>query len=562
MLLTVGRLADQLVAVTAMLMFKFYDCCMQVVTETHLLQFGAMLGEVSSRAALQQREAGGPVGHPDALYGRPDTDAFYSPWEQVVCESTSSIRYWGWRRPLRNGLYMYMTRSVFLESTPSEVRQFMLDDTYRLNWDTTMFRLESVVPRRAKPQESDLLHARVHFPKPLACRAYTYARRVWQRPADGGCYCLARACEHPAGPAVEGRAVIVNDYASGCIIRTPAGHLVPTGMTSAAEVLMIYFEDSHVRAGLANLGIKKGLWPLIQKTDRALRAWQQGAVAGLQPRSVALSEADSTADESPLHSPSGSTDDTHTCHVGIITTSSSSKSSTPSTNKQGQAVGKDTQQPKPGSRWLSMASMCGYLSSSANVLVSATRWVWRVQSGLLTFVPRLEWKLMRWVMQLLTKPVTTLPNRPFGSKSNTIRSHGLPFHRVSSHPVVVTDGDMMMPRLQRIGSHPLNADDLLGNSPPSMSPLGSCSAAAWNLGPDDEGWLLGDRPVARYASAGSSFSGSYPASCSSDGSSLNRRAGPRRRKHRLIVRLMQAAGVRLAHKLLSALDQETRNGQI
>ncbi|KAF6258595.1 hypothetical protein COO60DRAFT_1101716 [Scenedesmus sp. NREL 46B-D3] len=345
----------------------------QDVTETHLLQVGAMLGEASSRAALLAREAGGPVGHPGSFYGSADTDAFLEPWELLVCESSSSVLYWAWRRPLRKGLYMYMTRSVFLGASPAELRAFMNDDAYRVVWDNSMNVLRqvagpavagaagtsnasleamaaAVAARKAglagpaaaaaagegcssadEPgsrsrtlcssaslpspfsalgdsngsdasstagdgtaheasgnskqaevllHESGVMQALVQFPKPMASRSYIYGRRVWHRPSDGGCYSLSKACSFEASPALPCRAVSVGDFVAGCVVRRPAAQLLPAGCDGpAAEVLMVYFEDSHVRPGLVNLGIKKGLWPMVQKTDKALRVYQAGAAA-------------------------------------------------------------------------------------------------------------------------------------------------------------------------------------------------------------------------------------------------------------------------------------------
>jgi hypothetical protein len=32
-------------------------------------------------------------------------------------------------------------------------------------------------------------------------------------------------------------------------------------------VVTVYFEDSIVNAGIFNLGVRKALWPLVQKTE-------------------------------------------------------------------------------------------------------------------------------------------------------------------------------------------------------------------------------------------------------------------------------------------------------
>ena len=67
-------------------------------------------------------------------------------------------------------------------------------------------------PRRAK------------WPRPLASREYLYARRVWDRPADGGCYCVAAAVDvQPPACMKRTRTVRVRDFASCFVIRGAQG---------------------------------------------------------------------------------------------------------------------------------------------------------------------------------------------------------------------------------------------------------------------------------------------------------------------------------------------------
>ena len=49
-------------------------------------------------------------------------------------------------------------------------------------------------------------------------REYVYARRVWERPSDGGCYALSRPCTH-AGAQLDPRALHVKDCTSAFVIR-------------------------------------------------------------------------------------------------------------------------------------------------------------------------------------------------------------------------------------------------------------------------------------------------------------------------------------------------------
>ena len=60
-------------------------------------------------------------------------------------------------------------------------------------------------------------------------REYVYARRVWERPSDGGCYAISRPCTHP-GMQLDPRAVQVKDCPSAFVIRAvPSAQGLPEG---------------------------------------------------------------------------------------------------------------------------------------------------------------------------------------------------------------------------------------------------------------------------------------------------------------------------------------------
>lgn len=143
-------------------------------------------------------------------------------WDAVVKESKPGLSLKVWRMPLRQGLYIYRS-SVFMEGMdPREVRPFHLDDQARSLWDDSALSVERLPPPQAvdpgnfvdddcssagrvhhdneqQQQQHVSRHAEscIHqyisrFPRPMAPREYTYARRVWNRPSDGGCYVIAR----------------------------------------------------------------------------------------------------------------------------------------------------------------------------------------------------------------------------------------------------------------------------------------------------------------------------------------------------------------------------------
>lgn len=265
-----------------------------VVRDAHLLQFTAITGDAAADVALRLHGLPGPCGHQDSLYGVPDTDQFYLGWDALIHEEKPGLHYWSWRRHLRSGLFMYMTRTIFEDAEPADVRAFYFDDTIRRSWDTTLLDLSpallagsSTTPAAGlRSLETTVMQARVRFPKPMAPRQYLYCRRVWNRPADGGCYCISRACVMPpgcsAGRQSSGRSVHINDFAAGCVVRATQ-HTGRAGRP-AAEMVMVYFEDPSVRAGLVNMGIRKGMWNAQQNAEAAFRLFQQALVpAAIMP---------------------------------------------------------------------------------------------------------------------------------------------------------------------------------------------------------------------------------------------------------------------------------------
>lgn len=116
---------------------------------------------------------------------------------------------------------------------------------------------------------SAFLYSRCRFPPPMAARDYVYARRVWAKPDDGGCYIVSRSTPHPAPPTPSGRCLRVTDYASGIVVRACR---MASG-APATEVVTLYFEDPHVSPGILNLGVRKGMWSAALRAEAALRAY-------------------------------------------------------------------------------------------------------------------------------------------------------------------------------------------------------------------------------------------------------------------------------------------------
>jgi hypothetical protein len=75
--------------------------------------------------------------------------------------------------------------------------------SHRDLWDENVLDIRRVQPAsqaggRLHKHTEWCLHAyRSRFPRPMAAREYQYARRVWHRPSDGGCYVLCRGLALP-----------------------------------------------------------------------------------------------------------------------------------------------------------------------------------------------------------------------------------------------------------------------------------------------------------------------------------------------------------------------------
>ncbi|KAF5838230.1 hypothetical protein DUNSADRAFT_3210 [Dunaliella salina] len=122
--------------------------------------------------------------------------------------------------------------------------------------------------------QSCYMYSRTRFPPPMAARQYIYARRVWLKTDDGGCYVVSRAApDHPCPPPLSGRAVNVDDMVSGYVIRS--AHGIYDRSSPAAEMVSLYYEDSRVSPGVVNLGVRKALWPIVQKMNEALRTYEK-----------------------------------------------------------------------------------------------------------------------------------------------------------------------------------------------------------------------------------------------------------------------------------------------
>lgn len=104
------------------------------VTDEHLLQFAAVVGEEACAAAAAELALPSAWADAGCLLGAAaggGAGCSEEGWEQVICRSEGGLSYEVWRQPLRAGLYMYRSRTVFQGVSPRDLRPFHLDDHAR-----------------------------------------------------------------------------------------------------------------------------------------------------------------------------------------------------------------------------------------------------------------------------------------------------------------------------------------------------------------------------------------------------------------------------------------------
>lgn len=240
------------------------DSIRRIVTDDHLLQFGDLIGEASCADVLKDMSIEHACDSVNSLFGLQESSI--SPWEEAASGNADGIEMNVQRRMLRKNYFMYKTDVHIHGLDPKDIRPFHLDDQARSLWDDSAILSRREMPpgesRISKHAESCLQRYVSRFPRPLSARRYEYARRVWTRPSDGGCYAISKSCSLPTDTSLPSKYVLVKEYISACLIKsTPGG----------TRILTVYFEDSQVRPGLAKMAVPKGLWPFWTKYETSLR---------------------------------------------------------------------------------------------------------------------------------------------------------------------------------------------------------------------------------------------------------------------------------------------------
>ncbi|KAJ7520979.1 hypothetical protein O6H91_19G033100 [Diphasiastrum complanatum] len=196
------------------------------------------------------------------LYTEGKADEDGGPWEYVIDKKTQQLSYSAKRRdPKDGGATQYLSTTVFENCSPELLRDFYLDNDYRLEWDRTV--LEHTQLDICLDTGTEIGCTLKKFPLIMA-REYVLAWRIWEG-KDQSFYCVTKSCEHHRAPRLPSYKR-VESYLSGWCIRKVPGRL-------ACEIKMFHQEELGMQRELAKFSFSRGIWNYVNKMDLNLRRY-------------------------------------------------------------------------------------------------------------------------------------------------------------------------------------------------------------------------------------------------------------------------------------------------
>ncbi|KAK4273835.1 hypothetical protein QN277_017154 [Acacia crassicarpa] len=196
------------------------------------------------------------------------------PWIQMMDRSTPNMSYQAWKREPKEGPPQYRSRTVFEDATPEVVRDFFLDDEFRPRWDDM---LASATTLEECPTTGTTKVQWIRkFPFFCKDREYIIARRVWE--SGRSYYCVTKGVDCPSVPKRDKPRRVDVYYSSWCIRAVESQR--SQNQLTACEVMLFHHEEMGIPWEIAKLGVRKGMWTLVQKIEPGLRAYQQARAAG------------------------------------------------------------------------------------------------------------------------------------------------------------------------------------------------------------------------------------------------------------------------------------------
>ncbi|XP_044479970.1 uncharacterized protein LOC123206790 [Mangifera indica] len=182
-------------------------------------------------------------------------------WENVVDKRNNLVSYTAKCCRPKDGPLKYLSVTVFENCSPDVLRDFYMDNDYRMQWDRTVVDHRQLQVDRSNGTEIGRTIKKFPLMTP---REYVLAWRLWEG-RDETFYCFTKECEHPLAPP-QRKYVRVTYFRSGWRLQKVPGR-------TACEIKMFHQEDAGLNVEMAKLAFKKGIWSFVCKMDNALRKY-------------------------------------------------------------------------------------------------------------------------------------------------------------------------------------------------------------------------------------------------------------------------------------------------
>lgn len=182
-------------------------------------------------------------------------------WEDVIDKKNEQISYKAKCCRPKVGPLKYLSVTTFEECSTEVLRDFYMDNEYRIEWDKTWVQHEQLQVDETSGTEIGRTIKKFPF---LTPREYILAWRVWEG-KEKTFYCFTKECEHSRAPRQK-KYVRVRLFRSGWYIRKVPGR-------DACEITVVHQEDAGLNVEMAKLAFAKGIWSYVCKMNSALREY-------------------------------------------------------------------------------------------------------------------------------------------------------------------------------------------------------------------------------------------------------------------------------------------------
>ncbi|KAL5747066.1 hypothetical protein ACOSQ2_024363 [Xanthoceras sorbifolium] len=196
-------------------------------------------------------------------------------WDNVIDKRNTLFSYTAKCCRPKDGPLKYLSVTVFEDCSTEILRDFYMDNDYRMQWDKTLVEHKQLQIDTSTGTEFGRTIKKFPF---LTPREYILAWRLWEG-RDKTFYCFIKECEHPSAPR-QRKYVRVTYFRSGWRIRKVPGR-------NACEIKMFHQEDAGLNVEMAKLAFSKGIWSYVCKMDNALRKYSMNS----HPQTIATVSA-------------------------------------------------------------------------------------------------------------------------------------------------------------------------------------------------------------------------------------------------------------------------------